>query len=152
VGQPGSDQIHDFNPGIAPSGLFWTTFPFPAANVQFNFGLGTASMQATNWAINDYSNIVNSLGDQVPPIPPIPATVSFTVTWTASGPPTKLPNSSNPTTGFAGTFRDSSAQVSWSASEPAANFQYVSDPASTSTTISGVIGQERNGKFYPPGG
>src|SRR5262249_52955252 len=124
--------------------------PFPTANVQLNFGLGTASMQATDWAIDDYTNIVNSLGDLVPPIPPIPATVSFTVTWAATGPPTKLPNKSATTTGFSVTFRDSSApgnaQVWWSATEPAGNFQYVSDPASTSTTISGVIGQERNGK------
>jgi hypothetical protein len=150
LGQPGSVQIHDFNPGITPSGLFWTTFPFPAANVQINLGHGTAAMQATNWAIPDYTDIFNSTGFG-PPVPVIPATVSFAANWTAIGPATHLPNQSNPTTGFAGIFRNSTAQIWWSASEPAANFQFESDPAATSTTVSGVIGKERNGKFFPPG-
>jgi hypothetical protein len=151
VGQPTSEQIHDFNPGIASSGLFWTAYPFPASNVAINLGQGTASMQATNLAIPDYHDIFNSLGFTNPPIPPVPGTVSFTVNWMAFGPPTQLPNKSTPTTGFSGLYYNSNAQVWWSASEPAANFQFVSDSASTSTTISGVIGKEKNGKFYPPG-
>jgi hypothetical protein len=145
LGQPDSVQVHDFNPGIASSGLFWTTFPFPAQNVQFDFVRGSASMRANNWAIDDYSNIGNSLGDAIPPIPPIPGKVSFDVKWKATGASTLLPNSSNPTTGFGGKFRDSSATVAWRVDEPAANFRFVSDPPSTSTTVSGVIGHEVNG-------
>jgi hypothetical protein len=145
-------QIHDFNPGIASSGLFWTTFPYPAANVAINLGQGTASFQATNLAINDYTSLANALGLLSPPIPAIAATISFAVNWTATGKPTQLPNKTASTTGFAGLFINSSAQMAWSANEPAANFQFVSDPASTSFSLSGVIGTERNGKFYPPGG
>lgn len=143
-------QIHDFEPGIAPSGLFWTV-PFPADQVSIDLGSGTASYEATNWAINDYTNFGNAIGDATPPIPVIPAMVSFKVNWTANGKPTQLPNKATPTTGFAGLFINSSAQVWWSAEEPTAAFRFVSDPAASSWTISGVIGKEQNGRFYPPG-
>jgi hypothetical protein len=137
--------------GIAASGLFWTAFPFPAANVEINLGQGTAALHATNWALKDFTSLANSLGLLSPPIPAVPAAVSFAVNWTATGKPTQLPNKTTSTTGFAGLFINSSAQIAWSANEPAANFQFVSNPAATSTAISGVIGKERNGKFYPPG-
>jgi len=149
--QPTSVQIHDFNPGITPSGLFWT-IPFPASQVSINLDNGTASMWATDWTIDDYTNIGNSLGD-VPPLPVLSGTVSFKVNWTANGKPTQMPNTATPTdSGFAGLFINSKAQLWWSADEPAGNFKFESDPADTSKSISGVIGKERNGRFYPPGG
>jgi hypothetical protein len=152
LGQPDSVQVHDFNPGIAASGLFWTTYPFPPANVAVNLNQGSALAHATNWAIPDYGNIVNSIGLQNPPAPPIPSSVSFAVSWAAKGPPTHLPNATSPTTGFTGTFQDCNAQIAWSANSPSTHFQFVSDPAASSTTVSGVIGAERNGRFYPRGG
>jgi len=148
LGQAGSKQIHDFNPGIASSGLFWTT-AFPSGNVKHNLDLGTAAMWATNWSIKDFTDIFNSTGiGPGPEVPAIPSWVSFSVDWTAIGPPTQLPNSTTPTTGFGGVFRDSTAQISWSANEPAAHFEFESDAASTSTTVSGVIGREKNGIFF----
>jgi hypothetical protein len=119
--------------------------------VSINLGKGTASLQATDRAIHDDTNFGNSIGDATTSIPVVPATASFQVTWSANGKPTRLPNKSMPTTGFAGRFINSKARVWWSADEPAANFHFESDPAATSTTVSGVIGMERNGRFSPPG-
>jgi hypothetical protein len=142
--QPQSQQIHDFEPGIASNGLFWTIPSFPANQVQLNLGKATASMLATNLAISDYHDFFNSIGQVNPPIPVIPSTVTFAINWTGMGEPTEL---KDPTNGFAGLFIDSNAKLSWSAKQ--SSFTFVSDPASTSTTISGVIGQERNGRFAP---
>jgi len=145
LGQQGTIQIHDFNLGIAPNGLFWSTPSFPTANVSLDLARGTASMRAHDWSINDYTNLANSAGDLVPPIAPIPASVSFDAEWTAIGAPTAINDSTN---GFRGVYRNSSATLAWSAHEPVAHFRFDSAAASTSTTVSGVIGREFNGKFY----
>ncbi|HEX5418212.1 MAG TPA: hypothetical protein VFZ25_21355 [Chloroflexota bacterium] len=120
--------------------------------MSINLSRGTATYQATNFPINDYTNFANALGDQIPSIPVVPAKVSFNVKWTAKGEPTHLPNKMLTTTGFSGLFQDSTAHVWWSADQPAANFRFVSDPTAPQTTISGVIGKEQNGVFYRPGG
>ena len=49
---------------------------------------------------------------------------------------------------FTGEFADSTATIAWSASQASTGFTFTSDPALGSTTVSGVIGHERNGKFF----
>ncbi len=144
MGQVGPDQVHDFNPGIKPSGLFWTV-PYSSSNVAIHLGARTASLHGRNVSIPDYHDFLNSVGVESPPIPVVPATVSFDVHWKGKGPLTRV---SDPKNGFDGMFADSNAWISWSADEPAKGFRYVSDAASTSTTVSGVIGHERNGVFF----
>ncbi len=104
-----------------------------------------AGMTATDLVINDYHDFFNAIGQATPPIPVVTGTVSFAVNWTGTGKPTRLHDAAN---GFAGLFIDSTARIAWSAREPANNFQFVSDPASTSTAVSGVIGKELNGVFF----
>ena len=43
---------------------------------------------------------------------------------------------------------ESQATIAWSAEEPAQHFRFVSDGAETTTTVGGVMGRERNGKFF----
>jgi hypothetical protein len=149
----GQGQVHDFNPGISldgttysQNGVFWT-IPFSASNVAINIDQATASMSATNLPMPDYSNIINSLGFNGIPPSFVQGQVSFAMSWTGVGRPTQIRDQTN---GFAGLFIDSRATISWSASEP--GFQYVSDADVTAQTqVSGVIGKERNGKFFPQG-
>jgi hypothetical protein len=49
---------------------------------------------------------------------------------------------------FRGVFVDSDATIAWSANQPSTGFQFVSAAADTSTTVSGVIGLEHNGRFF----
>jgi hypothetical protein len=119
--------------------------PIPRAAVNANLGLATASMRMTHLAIDDYHDIFNSAGITQPPIPPTPSTVSFDVRWRGRAAPAKLRDATNH---FEGRFIDSTATIEWSASQSASHFAFVSGPASDSTTVSGVIGRERNGRFF----
>lgn len=63
----GQGHIHDFNPGIAPSGLFWTAH-VPVSSVEIDFGRTTASFQLKDFALLDT-------------IPNVAATVSLSMEW-----------------------------------------------------------------------
>jgi hypothetical protein len=143
-------QVHDFNPGIAANGLFWTT-RIPPESVEIDLEEGRARYRLTDWAISDFTDIFNSIGVAKPSLPPIPSTVSFEVRCRGKASPVRISDATNR---FRGRYIDSTATVAWSAREPSTNFAFVSDPASTSTTVSGVIGRERNGLFFDhqPGG
>jgi hypothetical protein len=128
------------NPGITPSGLFWTTV-IPAGSVSVNPGKGRASLQVRNIVVTDYGDYGNALFGGGPP--PVPATVSFEVQW--SGVAERV-NVVNPTDGFAGEFVRNSAQMAWSAT--VGDYSFVSAPASTSSSIFAEVGHERNGVFF----
>jgi hypothetical protein len=132
------------NPGIAPSGLFWT-IPIPSNSVRTNLGAGTASMRMNDLTVPDFGNIVNTIGALNPPIPTIDSTASFDVHWQGKGALTRLSDAAN---GFNGMFIDSNATIAWTAEQPSTHFQFVSADADTSTTVSAVIGFERNGRFF----
>jgi hypothetical protein len=119
-------QIHDFNPGINKQGLFWTT-AFPESGVSSDLEDGTARLHAHHMAVPDYTDIFNSAGFTKPPIPTIPSFVSFDVRWTAKAGAkhTRIRDAINHFTGTD-----------------------ASDPAAKITTVSGVIGHERNGRFF----
>jgi hypothetical protein len=134
---PGS-QINDFNPGIEPSGLFWT-IAVPDAAVDVNFGAGRARLAVGNVPVLDFGDIINALFG---PRPPVPATVSFDVRWSGIGERTSLVNH---TQGFTGEFIRNTAQMEWTAR--VGDFAFVSGPASTSTSVFAEIGHERNGTF-----
>jgi hypothetical protein len=139
----GQNQVHDFNPGIGADGLFWT-LPVPRNSVAIDLDAGTAAFQMTNLAMPDFHDIVNSLS---PNPTSTPGFVSFDVRWHATSGLMTLRDAS---AGFTGEFRKSTATIWWSANEPAQQFQFVSDPAATSTTVNtAVMGHERNGRFFP---
>ena len=80
---------------------------------------------------------------------PIPATVSFDMTWTGSGRRYHFkPQSSDPTdpTAFDGKFRLGVATGTFSGSN-ADGFSFTSDPGATSEGLFAEIGIERNGSF-----
>ena len=137
-------QIVDLNPGIEPSGLFWTS-RLPAGGVRgVNSGAGNAVLQANNVHVFDFHDGFNAIFGGGPA--PIPAVVSFDVRW--SGVDDRV-NVKNRTNGFAGEFVRNAAQMEWTAT--AGDYHYVSEPLSTSASSFAELGNERNGSFYPHG-
>jgi hypothetical protein len=128
-------QVHDFNPGIRPSGLFWIQ-PIAEHSLQVDLQAGTAVHSASNLVEEDFGTLFNSLtgGSGVP------ASVSFKLTWTAAGSPMNVTDSGQ---GFTGRFQLCTAAIEWSATAP--NFSFVSD---SSSDVRSVIGRERNGIFF----
>jgi len=124
----GQGHIHDFNPGIAPSGLFWTAH-VPVSSVEIDFGRTTASFRLKDFALLDT-------------IPNVGAVVSLSMEWHGERAEIKVRDLVN---GFAGSYRECSATIQWSGEE--AGFSFVSDPAGSSVTRFAEIGRERNGIF-----
>ena len=141
VYESGSDsQLDDMNPGVAPSGLFWTT-ALPAGSVSVSPGSGRASVQVSNLAVLDYGDFINSLFGGGPP--PVPTNLSYKIDWFGGS---GRDNIVNPDDGFAAEFVRGSAQMEWSATR--GDYSFVSAPASTSESIFAEVGQERNGIFF----
>ena len=138
TGAVGSGQVHDFNPGIRESGLFWTQ-PVAGDAVTFSLEQGIATLAADDLDEEDYHNLHNALVDG----PSEPASVSFQMRWQANSNPMNITDSVHR---FTGRFRLSEVQIEWSAATP--SFRFVSDPASTTHNVRSVIGRERNGVFF----
>ena len=133
-----ANQIHDFNVGTTPSGLFWT-IPVPDDAVHVDLDNATASIRLDDLDTEDYHTLKNAILDG----PSVPASVSFTIQW--SGVLQRVAESST-TEMYRGQFIHDRATVAWTAQEQ--GFRFVSDPAETSTTTFAEIGRERNGVFF----
>jgi hypothetical protein len=144
VYEPGpGNQINDFNPGIASSGLFWTTAISPD-DVDIDFEEGSASMSVRNVTVLDFHDIGNALfGGGAPPAPAI---VSFRVRWSGIQERVRIRNVDQD---FTGKFIRNQAQMEWSATTE--EFTFASAPADTSSSVFAELGQMRNGSFFRSG-
>ncbi len=133
----GTDQIHDFNPGITASGLFWT-IAMPSGSVQVDGLSGSASMRRQALELKDYFTIANALFGGTPPVP---ATLSFTVAWAGATGSGSVDDAAND---FALQFVTTGATMEWTVDSGGATY--------TSTGVTGVpfaiLGKERNGIFH----
>jgi hypothetical protein len=155
VYEPGpGPQIVDLNPGIAPSGLFWTmAVPLESVRVggdhdgddrsDDDFD-GSASIRLRNVAVTDFHDFGNALFGGGPA--PVPATLSFEVRWSRGGQRARVTNLDQ---GFTGKYFRNHAQMEWSATT--GDFRFVSGPAGTSASAFAEVGHERNGSFFPGG-
>jgi zona occludens toxin (predicted ATPase) len=138
-GPVGTNQIHDFNPGIIDSGpakgLFWTMH-IPTHDVHADLGRATATMRVTNADVEDYHTLKNAILEG----PSDPASVSFVIRWHGVKARVEVQDFE---LGFAGRFIEDSATVEWSARVPSTGFRFHSDPATFAE-----IGSERNGVFF----
>ena len=144
-------QIHDYSPGIGPKGLFWI-IPVPRDSVAIDLDAGTASLRLSNVPIIDAHDLANALTNghglanpPIPPVAPVPATVSFDIEW--SGVISRA-NVTNEAENFTGQFIETGATISWSSSQ--AGFSFVSEPPNPARNVYSVIGRERNGFFFHP--
>lgn len=136
TGAVGSGQVHDFNPGIRESGLFWT---LPVSEDLVEVEDGTATLAVEDLDQEDYHTLGNALHDG----PSDPASVSFEMRWTPNAEPIQVTDSVHR---FTGKYRLSTVKMEWSAKAP--NFEFVSDPASSTNNVRSVFGRERNGVFF----
>jgi hypothetical protein len=129
----------DFNPGIAPDGLFWTT-AIPDNAVEAHPGAGSGSYALSNFAVPDYHDGFNSiLGG-----PHDPGIVSFDIRWAGNG------RSTLQTDGATFSFDAvvSSATVEWEGLNQTTGAHFVSDPRETSHSLYAALGHLKNGVFY----
>lgn len=141
-------QTHDYSPGIAPNGLFWL-ISAPRDVVQVNAGSGTASLRMSDVLVVDAHDLANALtnghgfpGLGIPPIAPLPATVSFDIEWEGVIAREKVTNEAQD---FTGEFVETGASITWSATT--GGFLFVSEMANQRTFYA-VVGHERNGVFF----
>jgi hypothetical protein len=148
VGDP-THQQHDWEPGIAPSGLFWT-IPISRSSIQVEPGTGEARLRAADVPVTDYHDFFNAIGGGGPA--PLPSHVSFDVRWAGHGERRKIRDD---TFGFVGHFVTGACTVRFSASDDGGGVIYTSDPDGqyNPTPAQGgagapAVGHERNGVFF----
>jgi hypothetical protein len=122
----------------SPTGLFWL-IQVPATAARADVALGTASLRVSNQAMPDSRDNEGSIVGG----PSVPATVSYEVEWDN---PIARATLRNEAERWGGDFVETQSRVAFSARQE--GFTYQSDPASTSTTVWGVVGRERNGVFF----
>jgi hypothetical protein len=128
-------QLHDFNGGIQPSGLFWIV-QVPDDALEIEDQTATLNIERAS-VLDDFQFFAPAS---------VPATVSYRITWTATGPTQHFqPQSSDPTdpTNFAADFRPATATITFSASE----LGFSVTGTGTSEGIFAEMGRERNGLF-----
>jgi hypothetical protein len=136
-----SNQVHDFEPGILPSGLFWTV-PIAPSAIDVVPGQGRARLRASNMAVPDFHDFFNAIS---PSPTSVPSHVSFDVRWAGGGERSKIQDE---TFGFAGHYVGGDASIGFSCSNDGAGVVYTSDPGGQ-TTVSAGVGHEHNGVFLP---
>ena len=137
-------QVHDFNGGIRPSGLFWTVqLPDDAVVVSADGRQLTVTVQ--DLALVD---------DVLRPVPvTFPATVSFQMEWRGKKAQKRrgrgLKVDATDPAAFLGRFRKAKATGTFSGATEGFTFASVDTPAVTSRFA--TLGTERNGVFLADG-
>ena len=142
MGDPFS-QVHDFNPGIASSGLFWTV-PIEPGAIKVDPVTGEARLRVQALKIPDYHDILNSFGLVDGPAP-VPSRVSFDVRWAGHGAPFDLHDTTN---GFSGHYVSGPATIEFTASNNDSSVVYSSDATGQSNVGTPGVGTEQNGVFF----
>jgi hypothetical protein len=135
---PFKNQIHDFDPGNAEDGLFWT-LPISLDSVTIDVARRVATLSVKDQAMPDFFTIPNALmhGKSQP------ATVSYDLTWTGgAGQPERW---ADLTKGFHGDFMPATVTGTWSGRTQ--GFEFVADAADAIETRFAAVGYEQNGSF-----
>ena len=132
--------MHDFNPGITPRGVFWTTEVSPQT-VRARPDGTRAVMDVVDIQQKDFFDFRNAmLGDGARPLI---GRVSFKVRWDAIGPAQAV---DNPDQQYRGEVRPASAQMEWSGRTR--DYVFKSGPLAESVSEAAELGFESNGSFY----
>jgi hypothetical protein len=140
-------QVHDWEPGIADSGLFWT-IPMSPGSIKADPSTGRARMRVEALKIGDYHDFFSAVSGA----PPLPSRVSFDVEWAGGGAPLNLRND---TFTFEGAYVPGPATISFVASNDGSGVVYWSDAEGqyNPTLEQGgagdpAVGTERNGAYF----
>ena len=141
MGDPNA-QVHDFEPGIRRSGLFWT-IPLPSEHFQAEVDEGEARFQARRLGVPDYHDFLNAIS----PSPKTrPAHVTFDVRWHGGGDPAHIRDRRF---GFAGDFVTGKATIEFEVADDGRDVVYSSLDAGQTNVGSPGVGRERNGRYFP---
>ena len=107
-------------------------------------------MHVEGLSVPDAHDLANSLthgqglpSQGIPPIPPVPATVSFDVEW---GGEISRATVVNEAQNFRGDFIKTGSTIKWSSNQQ--GFFFDSEAPNPARLIGAVIGRERNGVFF----
>jgi len=139
-----TQQVHDFEPGIAPSGLFWT-IPIASSAIESSTGSGNARLHARNLPVTDYHTFLIAVGLSEPPPSPLPSHVSFDVRWSGTGTRQQIRDQEF---GFTGHYVNSNATISFTASNDGGDVIYSSVAGGQYNVGQPGVGHERNGVFF----
>lgn len=134
-------QIHDYDPGITSSGLFWTV-AFPDDSVDSNVEDAEASFKSSNLAIPDYGTIINGLFHIAPPAA---GTVSFDIRWSGA---TNHGTYANAGQRFKMDFVQTGAHISWHGKTGSDTFHTTDDAQRVNFA---QIARSRSGVFFDEG-
>jgi hypothetical protein len=130
--------VHDFHPGIAPSGLYWVLpVPDSALTVSADGSVITLAMEKVpvidqpRWPAMDATAT--------------PATMSFRMVWTATDEAARY---DDPSKHFLFTGKRATCQMEAEVNVPSMGFSWKSDPLSTSRCDFAIMGDEVNGRYY----
>jgi hypothetical protein len=148
VGDP-THQQHDWEPGIARSGLAWTV-AIPASAIRYNLDTGTARFHATNVRIRDFHDLISAVQGGGPA--PVPGRVSFDVRWAGHHKRRRIHDKKFR---FSGTYVPGPASITFTASNDGTGVTYASDPNGQFNPTAAqrgaglpAVGRERNGIFF----
>jgi hypothetical protein len=140
-------QVHDWEPGIADSGLFWT-IPISPGSIKADPTSGRARFRVEALKIGDYHDFFNAVGGGTP----IPSRVSFDVVWGGGGSPVRLRDE---TFTFEGSYVPGPARISFVAANDGSGVTYRSaaEGQYNPTLEQGgagdpAVGTERNGRYF----
>lgn len=133
-------KVHDFHPPIAPSGLYWVAV-VPQGGLTVAPDGRAATLEMRGVPVIDQPRWPAQDADATP------ATIAFRVAWTATD---ERAEYTDPAKHFR--FRGWRARVQLEASVevPSLGFSWRSDPIETSSAAFGIIGEERNGRYFDP--
>ena len=137
-------QHHDWNPGIADNGLFWT-IPISPGAIKADPASGRATFRAEALKLTDFVDFFTAvgLGDKRP----VPGRASFEVTWAGGGDPQHVRDE---TFGFEGDYVSGAATISFVASDDGTGVTYRSDPDGQTNPGPPAVGVESNGSYFVP--
>jgi hypothetical protein len=118
--------------------------------MEIHFGAGVASLRLRDVPVSDahdlYNNLTRGQGYPplgIPPIAPVPATVSFDIEWSGITDREKVVNVMQ---NFRGQFVKTGATIDWSAES--ADFAFQSESPNPDRNLYALIGHEQNGVFF----
>ena len=133
-----ANQIHDFHPPIAPSGLYWVV-PVLERGLTISPDENTFTLEMQNVPVVDQPRwpALDSIAT--------PARMTFKMVWKSTGEPVKYDDSSKR---FRITGTGASCQLEPEVEVASNGFSWKSDPLNSSKADVAIVGEKVNGRYY----
>jgi hypothetical protein len=133
-----ANQIHDFHPPIAPSGLYWVV-PVAAGDLTISSDANTFTLQMKDVPVVDQPHwpALDAIAT--------PARMTFKMVWKSTGEPV---NYDDPAKQFRFSGSRATCQLEAQVEVPSIGFSWKSDPLEKSHADFAIMGEEMNGRYY----